>query len=174
MDEPARLEFSRLMTQTQRSLYAFVRTLVVDRIAAEDILQETNLALWRQAERFEAGSNFAGWASRVAYFKVLNYRRRQQRDRLLLSDSLLEKLAEETTAELEGFETRKTALLRCVDALPPERQLVLDLYFGQRLNMAQIGEKLHRSAGAVNQLLVRLRTALRDCVRRRLSAEEYL
>jgi DNA-directed RNA polymerase specialized sigma24 family protein len=64
--------------------------------------------------------------------------------------------------------------LRCVDELPPERQAVLDHYFGQRLNMVQIGEKLHRSAGAVNQLLVRLRTALRECVRRRLSAEESL
>ena len=64
-------EFVSLLTASQRRLYAFICTLVIDRTDADEVLQETNLALWEQAERFEAGTDFVAWACRVAHYKVL-------------------------------------------------------------------------------------------------------
>jgi RNA polymerase sigma-70 factor, ECF subfamily len=168
----AQAEFGQLITQAQRSLFALIRTLVLDEAAAEDVLQETNLALWSQADRFEPGSNFAAWAARVAYFKVLDYRKRCSRDRLRFSEELLEQLAQEAITDLNGFDTRNTALMQCLQMIPPERRRVLDLYYGKRWSQAQIGEDLGKSAGAVRQLMARIRMMLRNCVRRRLGIEE--
>jgi DNA-directed RNA polymerase specialized sigma24 family protein len=75
-------EFVALLTASQRRLYAFICTLVIDRTDADEVLQETNLALWEQAERFEAGTDFVAWACRVAYYKVLKLRDVSKRHRV--------------------------------------------------------------------------------------------
>ena len=93
-DGPSK-EFVTEITAVQRRLYGFVRTLVYDREMVDEIVQETNVALWEQFERFEAGSNFAAWACRVAWFKVLDYRRSQKVRRLRFADTLMETLAAE-------------------------------------------------------------------------------
>jgi RNA polymerase sigma-70 factor, ECF subfamily len=169
---PDQAQFGQLITQAQRSLFALIRTLVLDEAAAEDVLQETNLTLWNQADRFQPGTNFAAWAGKVAWFKVLDYRKRCNRDRLRFGDALLEQLAQEAMADLDGFDARKTALVKCFALIPPERRRVLDLHYGQRWSLAQIGEDVGKSVGAVKQLMARIRMALRKCVRRRLSLEE--
>ena len=166
--------FGQLITQAQRSLFALIRTLVPDAAAADDVLQETNLTLWNQAERFQPGTNFAAWAAKVAWFKVLDYRKRCNRDRLRFGDALLEQLAQEAMADLDGFDSRKAALMKCFAMIPPERRRVLDLHYGQRWSLAQIGDDVGKSPGAVKQLMARIRMALRRCVRHRLRMEENI
>ncbi|MFN7134755.1 MAG: guanylate kinase, partial [Myxococcales bacterium] len=50
---------------------------------SEEVIQETNLVLWREFDRFQEGTNFAAWACRVALNQVLAWRKKRQRDRLL-------------------------------------------------------------------------------------------
>ena len=50
----------------QDRLFAYILTLVPRRDVARDILQETNLVLWRRREEFVAGTSFVAWASKVA------------------------------------------------------------------------------------------------------------
>src|SRR5437588_7290632 len=93
MDED-REGFVRELTAAQSSLWAYVLTLHPDPVAAQDILQQTNLTLWRKAKDFQAGSSFFGWASKAAYFHVLTYRRGMRRDRLVFNDEVFAYLAE--------------------------------------------------------------------------------
>lgn len=51
-------EFVTLLTANQTSLYACVLSLLPDRAAARDVLQDTNLTLWHKAADFEQGTNF--------------------------------------------------------------------------------------------------------------------
>ena len=53
----------------QSRLASFIYALVMDEEVVQDILQETNLVLWRKADEFRDGS-FWAWASQVARFKV--------------------------------------------------------------------------------------------------------
>src|SRR5262249_34859663 len=87
-DDPAgRTElFIRLLGQSHRSLHLYVMSLVPNRNDAEDILQQTNLVLWREFHQFEPGTNFTAWACRVAFNQVLAWRKRRQRDRLVFSE----------------------------------------------------------------------------------------
>ncbi len=92
-------EFVALLTAAQRRLYGFICTLVVDRADADEVLQETNLALWQQIERFEPGTDFLAWSCRVAHFKVLKLRDSRKRQRVHLDDAVIELLATEAIEE---------------------------------------------------------------------------
>ena len=55
-------EFVLLITRHQAAIYAYILTLHPNRVAAQDILQETNLVLCRKVAEFEPGTSFKAWA----------------------------------------------------------------------------------------------------------------
>src|SRR5205814_6679679 len=72
--DEARRQFIRLMTRHERLVYGYILSLVPNWADADEILQETNIRLWEEFEKFQAGTNFAAWAIRVAHFQVLTWR----------------------------------------------------------------------------------------------------
>ena len=56
--EPPSVEFLSRVPRAQRSLYAFILTLVRQAADAEDVLQETNVVLWRKAGEYRPDSGF--------------------------------------------------------------------------------------------------------------------
>jgi RNA polymerase sigma-70 factor (ECF subfamily) len=91
-------EFVRLLSQNQRRIFHYVLSLVPTWDDAEEIVQETNLVLWREFGRFQGGTNFAAWSCKVAFHQVLAWRKRRKRDRLEFSIEFLEVIAEETAS----------------------------------------------------------------------------
>jgi len=170
-------EFVALLTGAQRRLYGFICTLVVDRADADEVLQETNLALWQQIERFEPGTDFLAWACRVAHFKVLKLRDSHKRQRVVLDDAVIELLATEAIEEqrvagrlkAERYERQRLALVDCLAELSDRNRAALLLHYEGGQSLAAIGARLGRTANAVAQLLHRVRSALRGCVDRRLA-----
>ena len=170
-------EFVALLTAAQRRLYGFICTLVVDRADADEVLQETNLALWQQIERFEPGTDFLAWACRVAHFKVLKLRDSHKRQRVVLDAAVIELLATEAIEEqrvagrlkAERYERRRLALVACLDELSDRHRTALLLHYQGGQSLAAIGAQFGRTANAVAQMLHRVRSALRGCVDRRLT-----
>src|SRR4051794_3348950 len=107
-------EFVRLLGQHQRRIYLYVASLVPRPGDAEEVLQETNLVLWREFGQFQSGTNFAAWACKVAFHQVLAWRKKRQRDRLEFSDEFLAAVAREAEAADEVLESRSRALAGCI------------------------------------------------------------
>jgi RNA polymerase sigma-70 factor (ECF subfamily) len=170
-------EFVSLLTASQRRMYGFICTLVVDPADAEDVLQETNLALWEQIDRFEPGTDFVAWGCRVAHFKVLKLRDAAKRHRVRLDEQVIELLASEAIASqraadadaAQRFEATRLALVACMDKLPCEHRDVLLRRYQARESLASIGASIGRTGNAVAQLLHRIRVSLRTCIQRRLA-----
>ena len=94
MASPDRTElFVQLLTQYQQRVHLFILSLVPHRADADEILQETNLVLWRKFEEFRPGSDFRAWAFQVAYNKVKAFRERRGRDRLRFGQEVMDRLA---------------------------------------------------------------------------------
>lgn len=161
-------DFVTQVTESQRRLYGFIRTLVYEADVIDEVLQETNLALWEQADRFEPGSDFMAWACRIAWFKVLDARRKKQRQRLRFADTLIETLAAEAIEDIEDQERQQAALMECLTSLPDKYRAVLEMHYYKQLTFEQIGRLVDRKANAVAQMLFRVRKMLRDCVSKRL------
>jgi RNA polymerase sigma-70 factor (ECF subfamily) len=169
--DSAREVFVRLLTQHQRRIYAYILGIVPNWNDADEILQETNIRLWSEFERFEIGTNFEAWAVRVAHFQILSWRKRVSRSRLFFDHSLVELIAQEFGAGNAVAEARHQALRECVAALEPRQSELLARCYAEGAKINQVAESLARSAASVHKALQRVRLSLHKCVRRRLAEE---
>ena len=80
-------------------MFLFILAQVPHLVDAEEILQETNLVIWRKSHTFQAGTNFYGWCCRIAVLEVLKHRERHRRSAVPLSDEFLEVIAREAAGE---------------------------------------------------------------------------
>jgi RNA polymerase sigma-70 factor (ECF subfamily) len=165
-------EIMRLLTAHQGMVYAYILALHPNRSAAQDILQETNMAMWRKRDQFEPGTNFKAWAFRFAKFQTLDHLKRVKNRRwLVFGESLLEMMSEEACEMPDDFEERRGALKKCLSKLSESEQELIRAHYQSGLPLAELGDRLGRSQAAVKQLLFRLRRSLKTCIERQLSTE---
>lgn len=160
-----------LITAHQHCLYRYIYSLVHRTDDATDVLQETNLALWRDAERSLAVADFRPWAYRVAYHQVLAYRKRRSRDRLQFDESVLSQLAGDAQAAAEQTSAYQDALRSCSQKLPLQNQQLLAMRYSSAYSMQVIAERLGSSVAAVTQSLHRIRAVLLKCIRNTLARD---
>lgn len=162
-------ELVGLIAGTQRQLYAYILTLLADRNQADDVLQETNLVLWEKADEYTPGTSFMAWATRVAYFQVMAHFKRNKRDRLRLSDTVIEEVAQLAARQQPLLDIRCRAMHDCVAKLTEEdRDLIHRRYMGDQ-KADVIAGQVGRTAAAVRQALYRIRSGLLRCIEKTLS-----
>jgi RNA polymerase sigma-70 factor (ECF subfamily) len=158
--------FVQLMTEHQGRLYAYVLSLLGDPDQANDVLQEANLVLWRNAAEFQMGSNFRAWAFRIAHFQVMAHRQRQLRDRLVFDDETLAVLDPAAKAVDETYPERQERLTACLEKLSEAERYLLRQRYADGLSLQAIADSVRRTANALAQTLFRIRRRLIDCVTR--------
>ena len=165
-----REEFTREFTRHQRNIYVFIRSLVSNASDADELWQQTNLALWRKYDSFQPGSNFRAWAQKVAFFEITNHYARK-REASNFDASVLEALASEVEKRSLHYEHRLEALRMCIDKLRPHDRELIEAKYATNPTAKDLGQRFGRSAKAIYKALARIRTALLECVQRRLTQE---
>ena len=164
--------FSDQLVGIQKGLYAYILTLLPWPEEANDVLQQTNLVLWRDADRFQPGTDFRAWAYRVAYFQVLAQRRKVQRDHLRFDDTLIKNLAANMDRETVYAEEEAFALRDCMKLLPEiDRELICRRY-DAGVSVKVMAADLNQSPNAVAVKLHRVRQKLLDCLQQRVSERD--
>ncbi len=165
-------EFVQAIAEHQNRLLAYVHSLLGDHARAADVLQETNLVLWRKREKFRSGSPFLPWAFAIARLQVLAHLRDRGRDRCLLDNDVVEMLSVHAERSAGRFEETRDALRSCLAALSDEsRRLVTEHYF-RRVSLGDLAESLGRGLSAVKSSLLRTRRVLATCIERRVREAE--
>ncbi len=165
-------EFVLLITRYQTAIYAYILTIYPDRVAAQDILQETNIVLCRKVEEFEPGTNFKAWAFRVAYWQTMAQLKRVKRSGLVaLEPDVLDLIAQEAEEVFADFEDRNFALKSCLQKLPAGDASILLAHYQRGESLAEISGRLGRSREALKQVLLRIRKSLRTCIERQIASE---
>lgn len=164
-------EYVKLLTNQQRSLFVYIYSLVADESQANDILQNTNEVLWSKRAEFTPGTSFTAWASRIAYWQVMDYAKRKQIDRHLFDTDLLDEVAQavaETTAQADS---RLLYLDECLGELPREHRQVIRQRYEPGVSVADLARQQGSSTTALSQLLYRIRHKLLDCIEGKLARE---
>ena len=158
-------EFSRLLVANQKRILGFIYTLVQDRHAAQDVLQDVSATLWRKFDDFELGTDFGAWAMCVSRFTVLNWRRKQKRLPVSLADETLEFLADEAVAILSSPEDeRRIGLQECLGRLPEKQRDLVKARYLQDRDVSQIAKTEGRSVRSIYLRLEKIHTSLLDCI----------
>lgn len=153
-----------LITRHQAAIHAYILGLLPDRSRADDVLQETNLVLWRKATEYDQAKPFMPWACRVAYFQVKAARRDAARDRHVFDPEVLDLLASEDDSDSETTTALDHALRDCLEQLPEDkRSLILHRYHPDS-SVNDMAEKRNLSPGALSVQLHRIRQMLEICV----------
>lgn len=161
-------EFVALLSEEQFPLLRYITMLLGDFHAARNVLQETNLVLWRKSGEYQPGTNFPAWARKVAYWQVQAYVRDQRRDRHVFSEELIGQLAERE--EGASYEVEKRVALRdCLKQVRGDQLELLRRRYEDGLPTIQIAERLQRTDTAVRSSLMRIRRALLKCVTERMA-----
>ena len=119
-------EFVYQLTDWQNRLFGYLVTLLSNTHDARDVLQETNLVLWRKMEDFQPGTDFGAWARKCAYFQALAFLRDRKRDRHLFDDDVLALLASEDAGDAGDENERRLALRDCLACLPDKHRQLID------------------------------------------------
>jgi RNA polymerase sigma-70 factor (ECF subfamily) len=163
-------EFVQEFTKNQRRLYLYILAQVGRPTDAEEILQETNLIIWRKADRFTPGTSFFAWSSRIATFEVLKHRERRGREKLRFTPEFVEAIAQDAAEASEQWEERRRALSICLGKLRPRDRELVERRYAPGENGKSVAEDLNRPINAVYQSLGRIRRTLMECVNRQLAS----
>ena len=163
--------FLELLTTHERALSIYVHSLVPRDSAAEDILQQTKLLLWKHFDDFQIGTHFLAWARKTAFHQILTHRRQKKREHLPLDEVALEALGMAVTQLAGDVSLRQEALRTCLARLPKEHRQLVQMRYYEDLEIEQVADKLRRTAGAVYRALSRVRMSLMECVERQVARE---
>lgn len=163
-------EFVQEFTRGQRRLYLYILAQVGRPTDAEEVLQDTNLVIWRKARQFTPGTSFFAWSSRIATYEVLKLRERRGRDKLRFTSEFVEVIAAEAAETGENWEDRRQALAVCLAKLRPRDRELIERRYAPGENGKSVAEDLGRPINAVYQSLGRIRRVLLECVQRQLAA----
>jgi len=165
--------FAQLLATCQRPVFLYALSLVHQPADAEEILQETNLVLWRKFDQYQMGTDFVRWACRIAYFEVLKFRERHAGPERLFSNEFIESLAVEADGLVEQTDDRREALARCMKKLKEADRLLVIRRYQPGATTRSVAEALGRSVQGTRRALHRIRTALLACIERTLAMEEH-
>ncbi|MEN6450333.1 MAG: sigma-70 family RNA polymerase sigma factor [Thermoguttaceae bacterium] len=159
------------LTDGQNRLYAYILMLLPNHAAAADVLQETNLVLWRKSGEFVDGTNFGAWACRIAYHQVQARFRDAKRDRLVFDPRLLEQLGAEAESLSAEMDDHRRALRACMRRLTESQREMLRRRYESNWTVKRIARELKASPGAIATSLYRTRKELLLCVEKNIDRE---
>jgi RNA polymerase sigma-70 factor, ECF subfamily len=158
--------FVTQLTAAQGNLYAYICALLGGTRYAADVLQETNLVLWRKGGEFDLERDFAAWARKFAYLQVMAHREKLARDRHVsnFSADTLGKMAAKFETYSSEFAHRMRLLDGCIKKLSDYQRELIRLRYVERLAVKTISRKLLKSENNVATALYRARLSLIGCV----------
>lgn len=162
--------FMELFLPQQRRLYQFIVSLLANTADADDVFQETSLAIWNVYDEFQPGSDFYAWARQVAYHRVLNQWRQQKRGVRYLDPDVLELIAAQAAGPDDVADMPLAALTDCVQKLSLTDRHLIRRSYADDASGKQLADELDRPLNSIYKSLGRIRRSLLDCIERTVSS----
>jgi len=149
---------------------------------AEDLVQETLLAVLERLPQYRGEATLTTWATAILKHKVADWYRSPTRARTIQMDAQETELACEPSrsahgtlpgsapllqgpADLAESRERMEALRLCIGAMPPRTAQAFLMHDWNGNLTAEICDQLQLSAGNVRQMLSRARSVVRECMK---------
>jgi len=156
--------FDELVRRYLRPAFAIAYRVLKQREDAEDVAQESLLAVLETIHRFDTSRPFGAWLYRIVTNRALNARKSR-------SIRQAEPVAEEMVAPGESPQDAserseaRDRLERALAGLPERQALIVRLFELEGLSSVEIGSMLDLSDGTVRWHLHQARGALREALR---------
>lgn len=157
-------DVSALISEHQAGVWRYLRAIGCDSTLADDLTQETFVAVIRRPFAQVSRSATASYLRRVAYHLLISQRRRDRRelvtDELDVLDTQWMRWA---GADGDGSDV-VDALSDCFSRLSPRAQLSLRMRFGENAARDSIANSLGIGEHGAKNLMQRAKAQLRECL----------
>jgi RNA polymerase sigma-70 factor (ECF subfamily) len=158
-------QFIRLFLSHEQKLRTYARSLLPDWQAVDDVIQASSIVIWKKLKKLDSEEGFLSWARTIVRYECLHYLRKCARDRLVLSEETVLKLAEE--ADLPDERTlnhERKALEFCLRKLSEENRLLVLAPYRTELSVVSIAKESGHSTNSLYKKIGRIREKLRICI----------
>lgn len=165
-------ELAVFWTQSQRSVCAFITSLVPNFQDADDILQNVAVITVKKFDRFDRNRSFVSWAIGIARNEILKYYTEKSKHQVVPDMEAIQRIADiyesEQPANDQYDRMMKMALASCMERLRGKWKRILELYYLREQSSARIAQQLAMTRSNVFTSLHRIRFALKECVTKEL------
>ncbi|TWT29338.1 RNA polymerase sigma factor CnrH [Posidoniimonas corsicana] len=165
----SRCDFAALWAESYARLRTYVRIFVPSVHDADDVMQETAMAIARDFDKYDPQRPFLEWAVGVARNRVFEHFRKRDRDRRMVFDVETVKHIEESFLAAESqFDSYHDALELCLKQLPERARRLIDLRYLACNSIEEISSQLGLTVRSVYTRLSQVRCGLKECIGRRM------
>lgn len=157
--------FLALFLPVQKKIYTYISYNAPNRNDSDDIFQEVAATLLSKFSEYNEGTNFLGWAITVAKYKILSFRRNNQRMRILFDEVDLDSFQHEALQNLDEVDENAVYLKKCLKKLPEKQSVLLRYRYAEDMTFRQIAKQLNISMQSVYKAISRIHNALMKCVK---------
>lgn len=164
--EEDRAAFAQVYRLTAAKLFGICLRICGERQAAEDVLQDVYLTIWKRAGGFDPGRASAiTWLAAIARNRAIDWRRANP-VRAVAAAGELERLPEPSPSACDTllFDESDRRLHLCLDRLDePQRRAIRDAFFGGE-TYAELANRRAVPLGTIKSWIRRGLVRLRDCL----------
>jgi RNA polymerase sigma-70 factor (ECF subfamily) len=147
-----RVAFERLITDNVDGLLRFARSIVLDPIVAQDVVQEALIAAWRGLPRLRDENAFDVWVRRIVANRAKTHLAKQRR--------------QPRPVDISGYEDDHQGidLSVAIQSLEPKERALLALHYLEGRTVEECGYILAIPTGTVKSRLHTIRGHLREAL----------
>jgi RNA polymerase sigma-70 factor, ECF subfamily len=163
---------TNLIAEHQSGVWRYLRSIGCDHTLADDLTQETFIAVIRRPFVQVSPAATSSYLRRVAYHLLISYRRRQKKvsttSELSMLDSQWMRWAGDSR---EGGDDVYDALVDCFERLTERAQLSLRMRFADDASREAIAEQLGITEHGAKNLMQRAKAQLKLCLDGKINRE---
>lgn len=161
---------AQLIGDHQAGIWRYLRALGCESNEAEDLTQETFLAVLRKPFAYYGSAAAASYLRKVAYHRFISARRRTSKE--VLTDEL-ERIDENWSRWVQEQQNDGSEaidyLKECLQQLTKRALWALEMRFRDKLPRVEIAKNLEITEHGAKNLMQRAKQKLRDCIEGKLS-----
>lgn len=132
--------FRQLYDKMSDSIFKYAFSLVHDRQAAEDIMQDTFIRVYRHANLYQRNTKPTAWMYRITRNCCMDYLKRANREIILDTATILDVTEQESFSETS---TDKEAVIQALNHLEELERTIVTLYLVMGMKQTEIAKYVH-------------------------------
>jgi RNA polymerase sigma factor (sigma-70 family) len=166
--------FGALVDRYKHMVFTLALKIVKNREDAEEVAQDTFLKSFKALKDFKGDSRFSTWLYKIAYYRSLDYLKKNKRQIETTSIDISEEYNRASMDDvLNGLEAKERAeiIKHALQELTGEDAVLITLYYYEDLTMKEISEVMGMPGNTIKVRLFRCRKRLATILEHNLEQE---
>ena len=130
--------YANLVERHKDIVFSVIKKIIHDRLEAEELAQDVFISAYKSLSQFEGKSKFSTWLYRIAYNAAISKTRKPKKIFVSIDDPFIEtQFISQVSEQSENHDLEKQidTLYKIMEKLPPEENLLLDLFYKKDLRV---------------------------------------